>query len=233
MPTFKHSRNPMTRKFFLLLALAAAAGCAADTSTAPITPVAHDPIIFVHGYGRTADDWNFMITQFKAAGWTDAELYTVTYGVLQSNVTIADVIKTKVDSILAHTSATKVDIIAHSMGSLSSRYYIRNLGGDTRVDAWVSLGGPNHGTSTSNDCGLTPCLEMRPNSSFLTALNSGDETPGNVRYATWWSPADQTIIPTSSVLLTGASNTQTAGIGHLSLVSDIAIYTQVKAFIAP
>jgi triacylglycerol lipase len=223
----------MTRKTFLFLALAAVTGCAADTSTAPITPVTHNPIVFVHGYGRTADDWSFMIAQFKAAGWTDAELHTVSYGVLQSNVSIADMIKTKVDSILSHTSASKVDIVAHSMGSLSSRYYIRNLGGDAKVDAWVSLGGPNHGTSTSNDCGLTPCLEMRLNSSFLTALNSGDETPGNVRYATWWSPIDQTILPNSSVLLTGAANTQTSAIGHLNPVSDLTVFTQVKAFIAP
>ena len=223
----------MNRKTFLILALAATTACAADTAVTPVTPVTHDPILFVHGYGRTADDWNFMITNFKAAGYTDAELYTISYGVLQSNVSIADDIKTKVDGILAATGATKVDIIAHSMGSLSTRYYIRNLGGDTKVDAWVSLGGPNHGTSTANDCGLSPCLEMRPSSTFLTALNSGDETPGVVRYATWWTPADQTVLPTSSVLLTGASNTQTAAIGHLNLVTDLTIFTQVKAFIAP
>jgi triacylglycerol lipase len=223
----------MNRKTFLLFALAATTACGADTSTTPVTPVTHDPILFVHGYGRTADDWNFMIAQFKAAGWTDAELYTISYGVLQSNVGIADDIKTKVDAILASTAATKVDIVAHSMGSLSTRYYIRNLGGDTKVDAWVSLGGPNHGTSTANDCGLSPCLEMRPGSNFLAALNAGDETPGTVRYATWWTPADQTVLPTSSVLLTGASNTQTAAIGHLNLVSDLTVFTQVKAFIAP
>lgn len=222
----------MNRKVFLFLALAAVTGCAADTATTPITPVTHNPILFVHGYARTSDDWNFMITQFKAAGWTDAELYTISYGVLQSNVSIADVIKVKVDNILTITGATKVDIVAHSMGSLSTRYYIRNLGGASRVDAWVSLGGPNHGTSTANDCGFSPCVEMRPASSFLAALNSGDETPGTVRYATWWTPADQTVLPTSSVILNGASNTQTAAIGHLNLVSDLAIYTQVKAFIA-
>ncbi len=223
----------MKRKTFLLFALAAITGCAADTSTTPITPVTHNPVLFVHGYGRTSDDWNFMIAQFKTAGWTDAELYTISYGALQTNVSVADDIKTKIDNILSTTGASKVDIIAHSMGSLSTRYYIRNLGGDIKVEAWVSLGGPNHGTSTANGCGFSPCLEMRPGSSFLTALNSGDETPGSVRYATWWTPADQTVLPTSSVILTGASNTQTAAIGHLNLVSDLAVYTQVKAFIAP
>lgn len=224
----------MTSKFriFLALALSFAAACSSDTSVAPIT-VSHDPILFVHGYARNSDDWNTMIARFKAAGWTDAELYTVNYGVLQSNTSIADDIKLKVDNILATTSAAKVDIIAHSMGSLSTRYYIRNLGGDTKVDAWVSLGGPNHGTTTANDCGFPPCLDMRPGSAFLTALNAGDETPGTVRYATWWSPVDQTILPNNSVLLAGAANNQTAAIGHLSLITDLTVFNQVRAFVAP
>ena len=221
------------RKFFLAASLALLSACGSDTSTAPVTPVTHDPILFVHGYGRNSDDWSFMITRFKAAGWTDAELHTVNYGALQSNAITAEDIKAKVDNILATTSASKVDIIAHSMGSVSSRYYIRNLGGDAKVDAWVSLGGPNHGTTTANDCGLLPCLEIRPGSQFLAALNLGDETPGAVRYGTWWSPVDQTILPNSSVILTGASNTQTNAIGHLNLVTDLTVFTQVRAFVAP
>lgn len=222
----------MIRKFAATALLALAAGCSADSSVQPIS-VSHDPILFVHGYGRTSADWNSMIAQFKAAGWTEAEIYTINYGALQSNASIAADIKTKVDDILATKSANKVDIVAHSMGSLSTRYYIKNLGGDARVDAWVSLGGPNHGTTTANDCGFSPCLEMRPGSSFLTSLNSGDETPGTVRYGTWWSAVDQTILPTSSVLLTGATNTQTASIGHLSLLTDVTVYNQVRAFVAP
>jgi triacylglycerol lipase len=223
----------MLRKFLLLACLSVAAACSGDTSTAPITRVSHNPILFVHGYGRNSDDWTPMMTRFKTAGWTDAELYTINYGVLQSNVSIADEINVKVNNILAATGASKVDIIAHSMGSLSTRYYIRNLGGDAKVDAWVSLGGPNHGTNTANDCGLSPCLEMRPNSQFLASLNAGDETPGTVRYATWWSPADQTIIPNSSVILVGAANTQTAPISHLDLLNDLTVFNQVRAFVAP
>jgi triacylglycerol lipase len=77
--------------------------------------------------------------------------------------------------------ATKVDIITHSMGTLSARYYVRNLGGDGKVDALVSLGGANHGTSTANLCFDASCVEMRPNSTFLTNLNSIDETWGTPR----------------------------------------------------
>lgn len=223
----------MTRNSFLLFSLAGILACGGDSATAPLTPVTHDPILFVHGYGRNADDWSSMTARFKAAGWTSAELYTINYGVLQSNASIADDINLKVNSILAATTATRVDIIAHSMGSLSTRYFIKNLGGDLKVDAWVSLGGPNHGTSTANECGFQPCIELRPGSQFLTALNAGDETPGAVRYATWWSPADQAINPATSSILIGATNTQTAPISHLDLVSDLTVFTQVRAFIAP
>nr|MBA3524532.1 hypothetical protein [Geodermatophilaceae bacterium] len=46
-------------------------------------------------------------------------------------------------------------VISHSMGGLSSRYYLRNLTGTAEVDGCVSLGGPNHGTKTARSA-LTP-----------------------------------------------------------------------------
>jgi triacylglycerol lipase len=146
-------------------------------------------------------------------------------------VTTAGQVRDKVDQILAATGAAKVDVITHSMGGLSSRYYVKNLGGDLKVDEWVSLGGPNHGTDTANFCWDTSCGEMRVGSSFLTALNAGDETPGAVRYGTWWSPCDNVINPDSSVALSGASNTRTACLGHSALYEDATVFGQVRDFV--
>ncbi len=129
------------------------------------------------------------------------------------------------------SGATKVDIISHSMGGLSSRYYTKNLGGDLKVDEWVSLGGPNHGTDTANFCFSTSCSEMRIGSSFLAALNSGDETPGAVNYRTFMSPCDEIINPDSSVALSGAINTQTACLSHSGLYQDATVYGQVRDFV--
>ena len=66
-------------------------------------------------------------------------------------------LQTKVDEIRQQTGWASVDIISHSMGGLSSRYYLRNLGGQSFVDAWVSLAGPNHGTDTARFCLATSC----------------------------------------------------------------------------
>jgi triacylglycerol lipase len=119
------------------------------------------------------------------------------------------------------------------MGSISSRYYLKNLGGDAKIDAWVSLAGPNHGTDyvENQNCTFTPCKEIVPGSAFLIALNGGDETPGLVRYATWRSTCDTTILPTQSVVLSGATNNLSACVDHFNFLVDDTVYSQVKAFV--
>ena len=63
------------------------------------------------------------------------------------------------------------------------------------------------------------------------ALNAGDETPGSVRYATWWSPCDEIINPDESVILSGASNHKTACLTHVGLTTDETVYKEVREFV--
>ena len=230
------------RRYVALVALALLAACSGDIGlTAPgrsavliaTPPPPHYPIIFVHGYNASAATWSTMVGRFRADGYTDAELVNWSYDYKQSNATTASLISSKVDSVLAATGAHHVDLITHSMGTLSARYYVRNLllSLDTRVDAVVSLGGPNHGTTTAFGCTPISCSEMRPYSSFLTKLNSTDETWGTPRYATWWSPCDEVIYPQKSVILSGAANTQTACVPHSYLHESAVIYAQVRDFV--
>lgn len=229
----------MSRHFRTLLLAAAscafAVGCtdAGTGGTGPLPVLKHDPILFVHGYGGNNGNWQDMKVRFKNDGWQDVELYAYNYSFINSNASSAAEIRDQVDNIMRATGATKVDIVAFSMGSVSSRYYLKNLGGTDKVDAWVSLAGPNHGTDevANQACSFTPCKEIIPNSAFLIALNATDETPGLVRYATFRSPCDDTINPDASVILSGATNTQVSCIPHLAMLTDDAVYRQVRAFV--
>lgn len=229
----------MTRRVVLIAALATLAACSPDSISGPETrnarvvePEPRSPILFVHGWNSNGAIWTTMIDRFLADGYTGTELYSWSYDTSRSNALTAQDLSAKVNEILSTTGAAKVDIITHSMGALSARYYIKNLGGETKVDEFVSLGGPNHGTNTALFCGQVSCVEMRPNSSFLNALNKKDETPGRViRYATWRSPCDQVINPQSSTSLSGATNTQTACIDHSSLHQDAAVYSMVRGWV--
>ncbi|HEY0317934.1 MAG TPA: triacylglycerol lipase [Solirubrobacterales bacterium] len=216
-----------------LTALASAiAICITGAAVAPASSLAQDPILFVHGYSESASLWNTMISRFEKDGYPSSYLSAYSYNTSQSNKVDAEKeVKSHVESLLKATGATKVDIIGHSMGSLNTRWYIKFLGGESKVDDWVSLGGPNHGTETANLCPSTSCVEMRVGSTFLKELNAGDETPGTVSYGTWWSPCDEIINPDSSVALSGATNTKTACLSHAALTTDETVYTQVREFV--
>ncbi|HKB52131.1 MAG TPA: lipase [Solirubrobacterales bacterium] len=207
--------------------------CITGAAFSPAGALALDPILFVHGWSGSASNWNTMIGRFEKDGYPKSHLSAYSYNTSQSNKVDAEKeVKSHVESLLKTTGATKVDIIAHSMGSLNTRWYIKFVsGGEASVDDWVSLGGPNHGTTSANACFSTSCVEMRVGSTFLSELNAGDETPGVVNYGTWWSPCDEFINPDSSVPLSGATNTETACISHLSLLSDETVYKQVREFI--
>lgn len=233
------TRPLSSRRALAPLVLLAAAACSdidaptgPSLSRAPASSVRH-PILFVHGWNASASTWTTMVQDFKADGYTDAELVNWSYDFRKSNATTAQLIKAKVDSMIAASGAAKVDIITHSMGSLSARYYMKNLGGTQRVDAFVSLAGANHGTNTAVFCFDASCIEMRPGSSFLSALNAKDETPGKSRYATWWSSCDNVIVPQTSTRLSGATNTQTACMDHSSLHENFTVYTQVRSWVNP
>lgn len=210
----------------------AIAAAAAATACLPANSLAVDPILFVHGWSSSASTWDTMVERFEADGYPESHLNAYSYNTSQSNkVDAEEEVKPRVEELLEATEAEKVDVVAHSMGSLNSRWYLKELGGTELVDEWVSLGGPNHGTNTAYFCFSTACQEMRPGSTFLEELNEGDETPGSVHYGTWWSPCDNVINPDSSVPLEGATNTETACISHGALHEDETVYEEVREFV--
>ncbi|MER6593294.1 triacylglycerol lipase [Micromonospora purpureochromogenes] len=226
-------RTYISRWLFAVAMAVAAVAVAPTPAQAATYTASSNPILFVHGWNSSASTWNTMISRFQADGWPSSRLRAFSYNTSQSNATTAQQVGQEVDKLLASTGATKVDIVTHSMGGLSSRYYLKNLGGGGKVDRWVSLGGPNHGTSSANACYSTACLEMRIGSTFLANLNSVDETPGVPTYGTWRSNCDGVINPVDSTVLAGASNTLAGCVAHTSLQSNATIYGQVRDFVNP
>jgi triacylglycerol lipase len=228
-------RRPLTTA---ALSLLAARGALADPAWSEVRsrlarsarPPAHAPILFVHGWNSSGRAWTTMIARFRGDGWASDELASFSYNTAQSNAATAAIIARKVDALLRATGAPRVVIVTHSMGALSARYYVRYLGGARKVDAVVSLAGPNHGTAAAYACPQVACREMYPGSAFLAALD-GDDGPRGPRYATWWSPCDRAISPSTSTPLAGAANTRTACLSHRQLHEDSAVYAQVRDWI--
>ncbi|MFD6874779.1 MULTISPECIES: esterase/lipase family protein [unclassified Streptomyces] len=223
-----------------LLALCAAllaplpAHAATGTPAGPPAAV-RNPVVLVHGYNADPGVWGSLREDLKADGYADSELFSWGYDTHQSvNEVLSGRLAAYVDQVRRQTGAARVDIVGHSFGSLVSRWYVKYGGGGATVGRWVSLAGPNHGTSTAWACALwdQACRDMTPGSYVVKNLAAGDETPGDVRYATFWSECDEIVNPDSSVPLTGAANTPVGCLDHNELLGDAATSAGVRAFLA-
>lgn len=148
------------------------------------------------------------------------------------------------DAVRAQTGAAKVDLVGHSQGGLVARGYVKSYGGAAEVDSLISLGAPHYGTYVANiisffalgSCiGITACQQMEIGSSYLNALNSGDDTIGAVRYTNIYTAYDELVRPvTNATLADGATNVKVQSkcwarvVGHLGLITDGAVYSGVR-----
>jgi triacylglycerol lipase len=79
----------------------------------------------------------------------------------------------------AHPDA-EISLVSHSIGGTSTRHYLKNLGGADKVDTYVAFGTAQYGSPGA--CGQPVGAEVCPGTDFMTALNAGDDTPGDTAY---------------------------------------------------
>ena len=188
-----------------------AAGLAAPAPASAAT----DPVLLIHGYrGSPAGFWE-LEAYLRGQGRTVASIQLAS----QDNVKNAQQIRTW----LGQSGWASADLVGHSMGGLSLRYLLRNLGTPIPVHAYVSLGTPQYGVYSA--CGLPQSNggQMCPTSKFLRALNSGDDTPGAFAWATIFSTGDEIVPYTRSKLDGGACHFQVSGVTHDGLLHSPSV----------
>jgi triacylglycerol lipase len=166
--------------------LAGAVAAPAATAHAPTK----EPVIVVHGWTGNAAGMAVMRDAFAAAGYP---AYAIDLPG-QNNKTNAEKIAELVASVRAQTGAAKVHLVAHSMGGLSARYYIKNLRGVDTVRTYVSMGTSHYGYWPACLLGEQDGGQMCPMNPFITDLDNGDDTPGDIAYSTFRSAREDAQI---------------------------------------
>ncbi|GAA0624020.1 esterase/lipase family protein [Streptomyces crystallinus] len=235
------SRRPWKRLFrplaALLLAAAATAvpAAAAHAQSAPSSgwndysckpSAAHPrPVVLVHGtFGNSVDNWLALAPYLVDRDYC---VFSLDYGQLPGVPLFnglgpidksAEQLDRFVDNVLAATGAPKADLVGHSQGGMMPRWYLKFLGGASKVNSLVGIAPDNHGTTL---LGLTKLLPYFPGagdllklatpgladqvagSPFLTKLNAGGDTVPGVRYTVISSRYDEVVTPYRSQFLDG------------------------------
>ncbi len=127
-----------------------------------------------------------------------------------------------VSQVLTATGAAKVDLVGHSQGGMMPRYYLKFLGGASRVQTLVGLAPSNHGTtldglailetelatvipgiSSALNSACTACAQQIAGSSFMTTLNAGGDTVAGPSYTVIETRNDEIVTPYTSAFLSG------------------------------
>lgn len=156
---------------------ATAVGLSTVGAAAAEGPPGDEPVLLVNGYGDTEDTpwWPVLESYFADVGYAEEDVHRLDIGdipgtTVDSPTEYADLVKQRLAAI-SDDYGSDVDIVAHSMGGLDSRWAIEKQGAARYVDDLVTLGTPHQGTYAAYLGVLTEGgRNMIPGSDFLTEL---------------------------------------------------------------
>jgi len=184
------------------------------------------PVVLVHGtFGNATDNWLVGAPYIAARGFCVFELdYGQEPGVpvfhgIAPVAQSAQQLAAYVDRVLAATGASQVDIVGHSQGGMMPRYYLKFLGGASKVHTLVGLAPSNNGTTLDGietlaakyfpgavalvGSACPACTDQVVGSPLMQQLNAGGDTVPGVQYTVISTRYDEVVTPYQSQYLTG------------------------------
>jgi pimeloyl-ACP methyl ester carboxylesterase len=162
------------------------------------------PVLLIHGYLATRGSLHLLARHLTDRGHIVISYplgFPVNLGDIRDS---AGLIARKVESIVAQTGVTEIDVVGHSLGGLVGLYYLKRLGGRHRVRRLIMLGTPTQGTWSAL-LGLVTAplgrasLQLLPGSPFLRELGEmplpkGADVVSIGAVRDWMAPVSSTVL---------------------------------------
>lgn len=178
------------------------------------------PVLLVHGYGCNSGYWAYLAPRLDAARISHA---TLDLEPLTGDIDgYAARIEEAAGRLCAQAGTAQLIIVAHSMGGLAARAWMR-VHGAARLARLITLGTPHHGTCLAAFGLGVNAGQMRrmgvagPECAWLSALAGGEAMEARALITSIYSHHDNIIAPQTSSELPGARNLAFGGVGHVAL----------------
>src|SRR5690606_19193206 len=191
------------------------------------------PVVLVPGYAEPS--WYFLYgiyNTLKKSGWNS--IYPINLFPNITDITEqAKIVAARIEKAKREQQVNRVDYVAHSMGGLIGRYYIQDLRGAASINNYISVATPHYGTYASWLGVGEAAVQMRPGSSFVSKLNTGNPLVPNVKYTSIWTKTDELVIPQKSAMLQGSRIMEPVKYtGHFLILWSPQSYKQIKDTLA-
>ncbi|MGK5020865.1 esterase/lipase family protein [Janthinobacterium sp. LB2P10] len=192
------------------------------------------PVLLIHGYVCNRGYWTPLSRQLARAG--------IAHDAVDLEPIFADIedvvpqVARAVEALCVRTGSERVIIVAHSMGGLVARAWLRRYGA-ARVARIITIGTPHHGTVLANLATGTNACQMRRSHgalggaphAWLVQLAASETPELRALITSMYSHHDNIVAPQTSAHLPGARNLAYGGIGHVALASDPCVLHQLLA----
>lgn len=196
------------------------------------SPARRRPVILIHGYALSGASFALMARRLRHDGWTWVWPinHVPAFGDIGRNV---ETLAAAIDEVRRLSGAARVDIVAHSMGGLVARAFLRHRG-TTAVHRVITLGTPHCGTVYGKLVGWADPMvgQMQIDSAFLDALSQNDPVPEVARVISIYSLFDAVVVPPQNAYYPGACNIEIDGVGHNALLLSRRVYDLIRENLA-
>jgi hypothetical protein len=188
-------------------------------------------VIFVHGFLCNRAVWNPWLRRLTRLdrAFIAVDLEPVRAGIDD----YAEILERAVRRMEAVTGLAPV-IVAHSMGGLAVRAWLRTRAGRAASDGHehaarvITIGSPHHGSWVARFSRAANAVQMRVGSDWLAALARPERTDHGALFTCWWSDCDQLVYPPSTAVLADSESRQLRGVGHLAMCEREEIWEEIR-----
>lgn len=189
--------------YFLLLSLFVTQSACKKECDDDATPSNnYRPIIMVHGFLASGDTYAGQAQRLSANGYEQNKIYVFDWNTLNQGADNTTALNAMVDSVLAVTGATQVDLVGHSAGGGVGFSYISDSTRAKKVAHYIHIG-------SSPQSGVP--------------VYGGD----TVKVLNIWSSADSIV---SGAAIPGATNVNLQGLDHYQVATSAETFAELFKF---
>lgn len=182
------------------------------------------PVLLIHGYVCNRGFWNSWMRRLRA-GRIPHHAITLkpAFGSIDDAV---DAIDAAVNEVTQATGLAPV-VVAHSMGGVSVRAWMRKHAADDRVHHVVTIASPHQGAWLARYGHSRNALQLRIGSPWLKELSSSEPPSRYRRFTCFYGHCDNVVFPMEVAMLPGADNRHVESAAHIQMAGRDAVYREV------
>ena len=175
------------------------------------------PVLLIHGYGCNRAMWTAFAAKLTAQGHPNAAINLEP--VLGSIDDYVENIAQGVEQLLKQTGATRIALVAHSMGGLASRAFMNSgsLEQNDRIASIITLGTPHQGTVLAVAGQGQNTKQMRRVSAWREQLSQRERPADIAKFVCILSHHDNIVAPQAEQFIAGSKVIEISAIGHVTM----------------